>query len=131
MGQYKRHIGLILLIAFAGSMTAESALAVYNAVWFANTSVSATGESVHCVTGFVQSQDGFNVSQDSDYQNGEKSNRTTKTLFTSNCHSSLQLLASSVTEIECPVSSIELNSSVLLLSTQLFVHQVADPPRLG
>lgn len=119
------------MLAFAGSLVSESAAAAYSLLHLSGVQVPATGESVYCKSGFVQSGDVVNATREVDREQDGPSGRDTKSLLTNNCHSSLQLLAADTPALQIPVSQTLLSSSVRLLSSQLFVHQIADPPRLG
>lgn len=128
---FSKHIGLFLLLVFTGSFVTESATAAYSLLHLSDVQMPAAAESVYCKSGFVQSGDDFNAPREINQEQDDFPDRNTNALLTSNCLSSLQLLTTGATEVQRPESEILLSSSVLLLSSQLFVQLIADPPRLG
>jgi hypothetical protein len=128
---FSKHIGLFLLLVFSGSFVTETATAAYSLFHLSGVQMPAAGESVYCKSGFIQSGDVVYAPREIDHEQDETPDRNSNALLTSNCHSSLQLMSSDSPELKSPLSKTLLNSDVLLLSAQLYVHQIADPPRIG
>ena len=126
---FSKHIGLFLLLVFTGSFISESATAAYSLLNLSGIQIPAAGESIYCKSGYVQSVNVSNSSREFDQEQDGLPDRSPKTLLTNNCHSSLQLLATDSPELHRSESQILLSSSILLLSSQLFVDLIADPPR--
>ena len=130
MIRFSRQITLLLLFVFSGPFLVESGLSVHNIFQLSENSAHVTIQSTKCVSGYQLSED-TTPQKDAHVANAHSSSDESATIITSNCHSSLQIVTESKSINFAPENSTEYNSSVLLLSSQLFTQKVADPPRLG
>lgn len=130
MIRFSRQITLLLLLGFSGSFLVESGLSVHNIFQLSEKSVHITNKSIKCVSGFQLSEDST-PQKDKRVANPHQSSDDSANMVTSNCHSSLQIVTESKSTFSVPERCTEYNSTVLLLSSQLFTQKIADPPRLG
>lgn len=116
---------------FVGSFVNESAASAYSAFQLFGVEGTVTGKSDYCKSGNVQSVDVLKASREFDQEQDKSPDQNTRTILINNCHSSLQLFAADAPELHRAESKLLLSSNVLLLSSQLFVDLIADPPRKG
>lgn len=116
---------------FVGSFVNESAAAAYSTFQLLGVEGAVAGKSIYCKSGNVQSVDVLKASREFDQEQDKSPDQNSKTILINNCHSSLQLLATDAPELHRAESQSLLSSTVLLLSSQLFVDLIADPPRKG
>ena len=143
-----RQIGIFLLLVFTSSLWGESVLAAHNIY-------QLTKEHGDVVITKLECQDGFAISgskdladpiqeitisdnpiphfaiQDFGIATDQEPEQEKRDMLISNCSSSLQILPTGSPVIHAGQGPNTIHSSIQLLSTQLFVNQQTDPPRIG
>jgi len=129
---YTKHIGLLLLLLFTGSVLTEPVTAAYNLNYTTPVNEKTGDRAFDCLSGFLVPNDArpSNPSDvrtiDSAPENQKDSQNVVKS-----CHSSLQLLPISQQTVNRPEKTVSYSDFIHLLSSQLFVNRTADPPQFG
>lgn len=108
-----------------------SATAVYNLYHLAFNADQDVSRTLHCQAGHSVSGDtGTSHMLPANFDTAEPESESGG-LIANNCNTSLQILSTDTVSLDHFQDAAVVTNTVLLLSSQLFVSNIADPPRLA
>jgi hypothetical protein len=124
---FKENIARYLLLVFVVSMLSNSMANTYT-LYKADSGAEHQSASVYCKAGYsMDLATVFNLSDEIFTLDHQESDQNIPIL--NNCNSSLQILLSDEFRLIRSKTEMVLSRSIILDASQLFVHNIADPPR--